>query len=201
MNGIATGKTMANQPKWYSKKGSWNLFLMAALPLHLWAILLVLNDFSWISERTNVWDAIGVGAYGLLYALLESILVFFILLFLGLLLPKRWSENKRISMLTVIYLVAAIWAMIGQVYFLVENPVPQWIFQFLIKSGHPLRIIYVAALTLVGISVMLPVLWVIRSERATYIMTSIIDRLALLSIFYLFFDLIAVIVVLIRNVL
>jgi len=45
------------------------LFLISAFPLHVWTLLLAFRDFSWLTERTNLWDAIGVLSYGLIYAL------------------------------------------------------------------------------------------------------------------------------------
>src|SRR3972149_6026554 len=50
--------------KQYSKKGLWTLFLMCAFPLHVWAFILSFMDFSWVAERTNTWDALGVISYG-----------------------------------------------------------------------------------------------------------------------------------------
>ena len=186
-------------PHRYTRWGLLTLFLIVALPIHLWTIILVLNDFSWIAERTNAWDAIGVGAYGMIYAFLESIVIFLILAFLGFLLPKRELESKRIALLSMLFLITAMWAILGQLYFMLNFQIPEPIFWFLVKSGHPLRIIYPSLFVLVGITAIIPSIWIIRSEQAVKIIIELIERLKILSLFYLFFDVIALVVILIRN--
>ena len=184
---------------WYSRRGLWILYLVSAFPIHLWTIILILNDFAWVSERTNVWDAIGVGAYGLLYAFMESAVVWLVIILLGFLLPRGWDEQKRIAMLSVLYWVAALWAIGGQLYFLLEMGPPPVLVQFLVESGRPLRLLYGAAFLLVGATVFVPLMWLIRSSRAVQVMQEVIERVSLLTIIYLFFDLIAGVVVLVRN--
>src|SRR5512141_1446140 len=70
----------------YTRQGLWSLFLMCAFPLHVWALILAFRDVSWVTERTNSWDAVGVVAYGLLFTLVESVLVFGIMTLLGFLI-------------------------------------------------------------------------------------------------------------------
>ena len=183
----------------YTRQSLITLFLIAAFPVHLWAIILILNDIEWVAERTNFWDAIGVGAYGLVYALIESVIIFLIIFILGFLLPKAWSVDKRVALLSVVYLITATWAILGQLYFFIPIHEPQGMIQFLVASGHPLRILYGASLLLVGASILIPTAWIIFDERATQIITNVISRLATLSIFYLVFDLIAVIIIILRN--
>ena len=192
--------TTLGQSRWYSRWGLWTLFLMAALPIHLWTIILVFNDFSWLAERTNAWDAVGVGAYGMIYAFLESIVIFLILVVLGFLLPKRWLETKRISLISVLFLITALWAILGQLYFLINFQLPEPVFWFLVNSGHPLRIIYPTVLLLAGITAIIPTIWIMRSKNATRIAIDIIERLKILSMLYIFFDVIALGVILIRNI-
>jgi hypothetical protein len=184
---------------WYTKRGLWSLFLVSAFPIHLWAIILILNDFAWVADRTDVWDAIGVGAYGLLYAFIESVIVFLMVVLVGFLLPKSWQEGKKIALLSVLYLVTALWAIAGQLYFLLEMQPSLGLVQFLIESGHPLRIMYGSALPIIGLTVALPTLWVITSERSVQVVQAVTERFSLLTIFYLFFDLVALVIVIVRN--
>jgi hypothetical protein len=67
---------------YYQKKGLWLLFAAAAFLVHVWAIMLIFQDLAWLAERTNMWDAIGVGAYGLVVALGESVFLFLTAFFL-----------------------------------------------------------------------------------------------------------------------
>ena len=186
--------------KRYTRQSFTTLFLIAAFPVHLWAIILILNDIEWVAERTNFWDAIGVGAYGLIYALIESVFIFLIIVLLGFLLPKAWSVDKRVALLSLLYLITAAWAIAGQLYFFLEIHEPQWLIQLLIASGHPLWILYGGSLAMAGASVLLATLWIMYNERASQITNSVVSRLSILSIFYLFFDVIAVIIIVVRNI-
>ena len=55
----------------YTRQGLWTLFLMCALPLHIWTLILAFRDLPWLTDRTNAWDAFGVMSYGLIFALVE----------------------------------------------------------------------------------------------------------------------------------
>ena len=75
----------------YSRQGLWFLFLISAFPIHFWTLILVFRDISWLTERTNAWDAIGVASYGMVFAFVESVVIFLVLALLGLLTPKQWE--------------------------------------------------------------------------------------------------------------
>ena len=183
----------------FSKGGLWTLFLVSAFPVHVWTILLVLRDFSWVSERTNAWDAVGVGAYGLLIALTESLVVFGGSVFLGVLVRGPWPENRRVALLSILILIVSGWAMINQAYFLTGQAIPQMVFQFLISHGHPLRIIYITALLFVVPSVFIPIYLILKSERVVQFIHNVIDRINLLTALYLVLDAGAFIIVVVRN--
>ncbi|RME08009.1 MAG: hypothetical protein D6803_02405 [Anaerolineae bacterium] len=183
-----------------SKSALWSLFLMSAFPTHVWTILLAMQDFSWVSERTNAWDAIGVGAYGLLVALAESVFVFVITLLLNFLLPRRWESDRRLAALTGLIFLAAGAAIANQTYFLLGARVPGWLFAFLLRSGHPLRIL-VGAAVLMALALTVGLLYQTgRSERFVAGMQTVVDRLGVLMSLYLLLDLGSLMVVVIRNV-
>lgn len=183
----------------YSRSGLWLLFLSTAFPIHLWTIILVLRDFSWVAERTNAWDAVGVAAYGMIFAFIETIFVFAIIVLVGFFLPKQWEENKRIAFLSMIVFLVALWAIIGQLYFMLNIDLPSGLMMFLVRSGHPLRWIYAGLFVLVSLTVIVPVYFFIRSEKMYRSIFNFIDRLAVLSAIYLVFDGISLVVILVRN--
>jgi hypothetical protein len=185
--------------KRYSKSGLWQLFVAAAMPLHIWAIILILMDISWVAERTNYWDAIGVAAYGLMFALLESLLVWAVLIVMGFLLTKKWSERKRIVLLGVFSIVTALWAILGQMYFILEWSFPSGIIGFLAGQAHPLRILYLGYFVVIGIVVLLAAYFAIFSEKFQKGFITLIERLSTLMGLYLFLDMVSVIIVVIRN--
>lgn len=78
---------------------------MCAFPLHLWTLILSFRDFSWVTERTNAWDAVGVVSYGLLFAFVESLIIFCIMALLGFLVSSKWDEPRRIALLSTLILL------------------------------------------------------------------------------------------------
>jgi hypothetical protein len=183
----------------YTRQGLWSLFLMCALPLHAWTLILAFRDLSWLTDRTNAWDAVGVLCYGLLFAFLESVLVFVVASLLGFLTPPRWEPKRRIAVLSILVLVMSLWAMVTQLFFLANVHIPGAIIAFLVRSGHPARMLYAIVLAVVGASFLLPVLPLVRPGSGTGFMAGLIDRLGLLSTFYLVFDVAALVIVVIRN--
>jgi len=184
----------------YSKQDLWSLFLVTAFPIHVWTIILVLRDWSWVSERTNAWDAVGVASYGLFFAFIESVVVFPILVLLGLLIPGKWQEDKRLALLAVLYFVTASWAIAGQVYFLSGIEIPGPIYQLLAQSSHPLRVLYEGTLSLVLITVLPTTALVIQSRKAIRVVRGLIERLSLLTVIYLFLDFVGLLMIILRNV-
>jgi len=185
--------------KRYSKNGLWKFFLACVFPTHVWAIILILNDFGWVSERTSSSDAIGLGAYGLIFAFIDSVIIFGFLVILGFLISKTWGEKKRFALLTVVLIVIAFWEIGEQLFYFLNIQVPPGIINFLASSGHPLRILYETALILVTISLCLPVAAVLRPNRVSDSVWNFIDRISLLSTVYLALDFAALIIVIIRN--
>jgi hypothetical protein len=183
----------------YSKQGLWSLFLTCAFPLHFWTLLLAFRDVSWVTERTNAWDAIGVVSYGLIFALAESAVIFLIVAVLGLLLPKRWDSDRRISFLAFLILIVSVWAMISQLLFIWNLSLPTQAIDFLRNSDHPLRITYAVCLMVITPTVLLPAYSLMRTNKAVTVMQNLIERLSLLTMFYLFFDLLGAIMIVVRN--
>jgi len=172
---------------------------MCALPLHAWTLIMAFRDLSWLTDRTNAWDAVGVLCYGLLFALVESVLLFVVAAILGLIVPKRWEPDRRIAVLSGLVLVLCVWAMLSQLFFLTNVRVPEGIIGWLVRSGHPLWGLYGTLLVAVGVTFLLPTWAVMRSERGRRGMGALIDRLGLLAMFYLVFDAAALAIVVIRN--
>lgn len=183
----------------YSRQGLWTLFLMCAFPLHFWTLILAFRDVSWVTERTNAWDAIGVVSYGLIFALVESAIIFLLVTLLGLLLPKSWDSDRRISLLAFLILITAVWAMISQLLFLWNVSLPAQAIEYLRHSDHPLRITYAACLMVITPTVLLPAYSLVRTNKAVTVMQNLIERLSLLTMFYLVFDLLGGIIILVRN--
>ena len=186
--------------RFYSGQGLKSLFLMCALPLHIWTFILAFRDFSWVSDRTNSWDSIGVLSYGLVFALIESIAVFIIIVILGLLVSKKWEENRRITLLSLYIIILSIWAMVSHLYFLMEISPPPQIINIIIGFTHPLRSIYAITFSLLASTFLIPSYLILQLKKPYQFIKDGLDRLSLLMTLYLFFDFAALIVILIRNI-
>jgi len=184
----------------YSKQGLWSLFLICAFPLHLWTLIFAFRDISWLTERTNLWDAIGVVSYGMIFAFAESVVIFLVLALLGLILPAQWHSDRRIAFLSLLILLTSVWGMISQLLLVWSVPLPIQAIQFLRSSNHPLRMLYAACLVVVTPTILLPVYLFIKSKKSIAFMQDLIERLSLLATFYLFFDFVGLIIVMIRNI-
>ena len=184
----------------YDQRALWSLFLMCVFPQHLWTLILAFRDMSWLIERTNIWDALGNTSYALLFAFIESLLVFGLLVLLGLLTPKQWDVNRRVAFLTLLLAVTVIWAIIAQLLYLWNVWLPPALTQFIASTGRPLVVLYLLSLALVVPTVSLPVLVFLRSKKALPALLDLTDRLSTLSMFYLFLDAVGLVVVIIRNI-
>ncbi len=186
--------------KRYSKRGLWNLFLICAFPLHVWTIILAFRDFSWVTERTNSWDAIGVASYGLILAFIESVVVLLVATLLGLLVSKKWSEDRRITLLGTLAFITSLWAIVDYLFFMLQVSIPGNTILSIARMSHPLRFLYAISLAVVGLTVALPAYFVLQSEKFMQGVRGFFERISTLTLFYLFFDFVGLVIVIIRNV-
>lgn len=175
------------------------MFLLCAFPLHLWTLFLAFRDISWLWERTNLFDAIGTLSYALVFAFVESLLVFGITVLAGYLISSRWSEEQRIILLGTFVWVLALWSIFFQYANLQEWNLSAGMLTMIAGSGHPLRNLYILALLIVLPSVIVPSALVLFSEKFFQFLMDLQDRLSLLTMVYLFFDAFALCIVIYRN--
>ncbi len=183
----------------YTARVLWSLFLMCAFPQHAWTLILAFRDISWVTQRTNAWDAVGVVSYGLVFAFVESVLLFAAMALLGYLVSSYWNPERRVVLLSVAVLIVSLWAILEQLFFLLGVGLPTWLLELLVRADHPLRVIYLILIALVTATVLGPILLVARSDRAHRWVRALIERLSLLTMFYLVLDVIGLVIVLVRN--
>ena len=175
------------------------MFLICALPLHIWTLFLGFRDFDWVTARTNSWDAVGVVSYGLLFTFFESLVVFIAAVLLGFLISSKWSEKKRTALIGVMVIILSLWSIFNQTYFLRAMEPSEQMIAFYISTGRPLVALYVTALLLVGLSFALPTYAILTSSKAEKAVLDGFERLSMLMILYLVFDIAALVIILIRN--
>jgi cytochrome c biogenesis protein CcdA len=77
---------------------------------------------------------------------------------------------------------------------------PDAVAQFLRNSGHALRFLYAGALAIVVPTVLLPVYFFVKSQKAVRTMQDLVERFASVATFYLVFDLLGLLIVIFRNI-
>jgi hypothetical protein len=184
----------------YTLPGIFQLFLVTAFPIHVWALLLAFGDVSWVAARTNAWDAVGLVSYAMFYALLETIAISLIVLILGFLLPASWGVERRVGLLGTLFLTLALWAILGQLFFMFDYHFPAWMIDFLVRSSHPVRVIWGIEMPMVSLSFLLPAALLTRSKKAQNAVSEIFGRIVVLSSFYLVLDVAGIVVIALRNI-
>lgn len=183
----------------YTKKTLWILFSVCATSVHIWTFILFFNDFAWVAERTNAWDAVGVGSYGLVIALLESLFLLLCILALSLLLPKSLLETQKITLLGTLVFLASLWAIASQLYFFLEMQLPMSLVLAISRSSHPLWILYGTLFVVISITLLVPIALILKSNKTAERLLGFYERLTTLTALYLFLDFCSLVIVIIRN--
>jgi hypothetical protein len=178
-----------------------NLFLVSAFPFHLWVIIMLLNDYSWITERSGVDSFVGVASLAMVYAFVESVILFALLLVVSLLLPWKWTGERVFTVLGFVALWTPIWDMLNQVMRHTEINSPAFITMWLFSTGHPVRYGYIllAAVVLVVVTTTAAGIWLTSfNQKFRQWAHSFLDRITLLSALYLVLDVVGLVIIIIR---
>lgn len=182
-----------------TKKEVTNLFLLAAFPIHAWAIILVLNDYQWVYDQFGMSVFVGYASYTLVFAFFESVVFLLFLWLLSYLFPKGWAGSKSFSVLAVWALVVPLWAAGNQIfYLLMENP-PAFMSWIMLRVYYHQGLGLTLLIFLILISVILPLILIIRFEGFEKKIIGLVERVTTLSAVYLVFDLLGLITIIVRN--
>lgn len=161
------------------------MFAACAFPIYVWAILSVLRQVPAWMLRLSSWELVSVIAYTQAFALLESVFVLFCLLFLGAVLPAQLFRDKFVALGSMAVFVTAAWAMIAQYN---SEKTSLWG----PKDFLPWLVLY-------SVSIGVPYLLIRRYERLEESVIAFVERLAVLSFFYVSIGVLSVIIVVLRN--
>lgn len=175
------------------------LFLIVSFPIHVWWMVMIFRDVNWIAERTTASDSIGFAAYGLMYALVESIFSYLVVLAASFFLPAGWAKTKRINLLGLLIFGLAFWFIMEQVVQIYGPSRMRPIVEFFSHLPNPLLAFDLITWLLVVVSFVAPAVLVVRKENLDTWLTNVFDRLMILSGLYLFFDLAGILLVILRN--
>lgn len=189
----------SDKSKKIDKAELWLLLIAAAFPIHIWAIIILLLDVSWVAERTNFQDALGFIGYGLSFSLMESSLIWLFLVLVGILFLKKWDAGKRVAFLSnLVWLI-----LLGMMLAVLINsgilPYPRKIIPFLESQQNPaLFIVGVLFATLSPIAFLL-VKSSLDSRAYQSGLINALQRISPLMVLYLAFDILGLLIVFIRN--
>lgn len=177
------------------------LFLVVSFPIHLWTIFLFLRDFSWLADQRSSWDALGVGAYSMIIAFLDSLFVFIFCILLNFMLPNRWKEDRRLSMIILFYYVVVVWAVLVRILRYHIGQYPGVIERLFLDTAHPLRYIFFA----IGIMAVFALLMIagvisahLNQSKLIARLHTFYDRIMVLAVFYLLLDVAGLVVLFVR---
>jgi hypothetical protein len=162
------------------------LFSACAFPVHIWAILNLLRELPAWLLRLSAWELIGVVAYALAFAFIESLLFFLVLVLLAAVLPPKLFRDRLVATGTMIVTVTSVWAAAAHYN---SEAIRLWgLRNFGLWGG-----LYAASI-LGG--------WILvyRAERVEGTLVAVADRLAVLAGLYCVVDVAAIAIVFVRNV-
>lgn len=182
------------------------LFILVAFPIHIWSIFQTFNNVAWVANRTRWWDALGYSAYSLMYALIESFLIFLVALPIFFMLKQNRTPEKALAVTAMTYFaLVALWVFraiminnTGDEFFLdryLNNLADEGKWRKRYRYGA-----FLLASGLLGLPVALAAFLSNRSEKIDGFVLSLVERVEILMYFLLFLDVVGIILVIIRNI-
>lgn len=160
-------------------------FAVCTIPVHVWLVINFLDQAKGIMIRVSTWDFVGVVSYNLAFALLESFLLFVAVLVLAFILPARVFRSKFVALSSVIIILATGW------------------FIYLQYNDELIadRQVKLLAIWIISLFLAIGVLFILvhRSMKLETSIQALAQRLAVLAALYVLIDLVAVVIVVLRN--
>lgn len=153
------------------------VFLLTAFPIHLYSYYNSFREFpAWLA-RLNTGDLVTTVALTQLFTLLETIIIFVPLMLFLSILPKRVPYE---SVATLLLLLSSIWAVGAHLY---------------IEALRGWGVLQYAIAGLIYLLMLAVVLWIsLQRERVRQAITSVNERLIVLSGLYLLLDLLGLVI-------
>lgn len=152
-----------------------------AIPIHVWALFRIVAGVPQWLLRLTPWQLVGVVSYSLMLTLIETVMVVLFVLLVIALVSRRRLHPVLVPAVTVF---AGLTTALMVALLLI-----------------PLRDGFSLILTLVGYVVLLVASLVLvgRSKRLAGMLNGLVDRLVPLALLYIFFDVLATVIVIVRN--
>jgi hypothetical protein len=163
-----------------NKHTTFKTFIAVAFPVHIWAIVVTLQRFPSYLLYLKISEIIGIVAYTLSFALLESIIITTLLIIIGAGLPQKIFKEKIVPQAALLTPVALVFAnsvrSLGSTF---QEWIAIWVF---------------------GMIPILMIVYLVRKFlKLSEMLSKYVDRVTVLSLFYIAGDFIAVVIVIFRN--
>jgi hypothetical protein len=139
---------------------------------------------AWLKQR-NTWDFIGIISYTQSFALIETILVFLVLVLLGAILPARLFRDKFVALACMLVFLSSFYVILGHYN------------SYIIYVGHRKELAFWLASYLASIGVFYALIQ--RYKKVEELVRTFVERLLILSLGYITVGLLSVIIVIFRN--
>jgi hypothetical protein len=161
------------------------LFAACVFIIHVWSIFIVLREVPAWLLRLNYWDLIGVIAYTQVYALVESLVVFLVLIIFAAILPAKLLRDKLVALGTMFVTISSLWFVLAHYN---DELIRNW-------GAKEFFIVMLAFL----VSIFIPYVLIQRYSKIAVIIDKLMGRIAVLSFAYVFVDVICIFIIVIRN--
>jgi hypothetical protein len=170
-----------------SKREYLRLFLVCAFPVHVWAIINLLNSVPSLILEMNALQLMSVASYVFVFALFESFLVFIALILASLLLPAEYFTARLLPVGAMIVLTASISVILIHLY-------DTWQLESIEFSLWAITWIILGL-----VAIAFSAAWMGRNHRLLDAFRSGAERVSILSVVYISADLLGLFLILIRN--
>ena len=162
------------------------VFAISLFVVHVWQIINMLQLVpAWII-RLEAWELVGVIAYTQVFALLESLIIFVLLVFLVFILPGKLFRDKFVALSALFLIINALWAiLIHHNDEILDNGG--------LRQLLPWLVLYL-------ISLVSSYLLIFRLKQFESALEGFVQRVSVLAFIYFFFDVMSILIVFIRNV-
>jgi hypothetical protein len=180
---------MLRKITYLSKKELRVLFLACVFPIHLWAIIIIFRDLEYIIAERNLSYAAGYAGYILTFALVESCLFFVFMFLLSYLYPQTLKRNgKAFTTTCALALIFAFWAIANQTFYMMVESPPAFFSWVMLRIPHRQTLAFSILIILVIASFAAPISVILKSSKWQNRMNTFVERISLLSLFYLIID-------------
>jgi hypothetical protein len=192
---------MLGKITYLSKKEVRSLFLVCVFPIHLWAIIIIFRDLEYIISERNLWYAAGYAGYILAFALIESCLFFLFMFLLSYLYPQTLKQNGKAYTITcALALIFSLWAIAKQIFYLLSASPPAFFSWIMLRIPYHQTLAFIILLLVILASFVFPIVLILKSSKGQNGVNTLMERISLLSVFYLLIDVLGITAAVLRNI-